>query len=299
MLISCLLISSSFCVQAKRTPFDPNSPSSFLTSLIVLTTTFSGSSSSSGTIPTLSFQSQTYIYVLNETISINPSVANVRSCEVTPNLPTGLVINNSTCSITGSVATSQSPATYSVKARNGSYSSESNIVISIYPVYRMYVTSTQFTGNITITAADTNCNSNANKPNSGTYKAMLVGSTRRACITGYCLNGTSAIENFDWVFKPYASYFRTDGTTLIGKTDMSAMFSSITSSSIIRPVSNSTFYYWTGIDTGYTNSSNNCSSWNSSSAGSFGIVGNSGTLSMYSNDVFACNTSNYLLCVEQ
>ena len=59
ILISFFLTSLAFCVKAKRSPFDPNSPSSFLTSLIVLTTTFSGSSSSSGTIPTLSFQSQT------------------------------------------------------------------------------------------------------------------------------------------------------------------------------------------------------------------------------------------------
>ncbi len=46
ILIICF-ISFSFCVQAKRTPYDSNSPSSFLTSLLFSNGIFSGSSSSS------------------------------------------------------------------------------------------------------------------------------------------------------------------------------------------------------------------------------------------------------------
>ena len=127
---------------------------------------------------------------------------------------------------------------------------------------------------------------------------MLVGSTRRACSTSYCSGGVS--ENLDWVFKASSSYFRSDGTTLVGKTNTSGIFASGTNTTFNNSFSNSSFLYWTGINLDYTNNSNNCVNWTSNSGANNGIIGYSlSNDTALSSNSFACNTSNYLLCVEQ
>jgi hypothetical protein len=299
ILISCLLINLSFCVQAKRSPFDPNSPSSFLTSLIVLTTTVSGSSSSSSGIPSLSYSTQTYSFYVGETVSISANTSNVKSCSISPVLPTGLNLNTTTCSISGTAGATSSSKSYTIIATGNGVSISANLTLSVGPIYRTYIISSTVTGNVTTATADTTCNSNGLKPNSGTYKAVLVSSTRRACSTSYCSSGVS--ENLDWVFKALSSYFRSDGITLIGKTNTSGIFSNENNfTTFSNSFSSSSFNYWTGMNFDFTNNSNNCLNWTSNSGANNGIIGYSlSNDTALSSNSFACNTSNYLLCVEQ
>ena len=167
-------------------------------------------------------------------------------------------------------------------------SSESN--------YRTFITAINYSGNIT--TADNLCNSDSLKPNVGTYKAVLPSSTRRACSTGYCTGGVS--ENLDWVFKPNTSYFQSDGSIMVGKTNNSGIFWDGNISTITNSFSNFSNRYWTGLNADFTNSTNNCLNWSSNSSGvsgetGFSVAGDSGI----SDIPTACNNSNFLLCVEQ
>lgn len=75
-----------------------------------------------------------------------------------------------------------------------------------------------------ITAADNFCNADATAISlGGTYKAMLVNSARVACSTANCGGGIS--ENINWVLYPNQTYYRADGTTVIGTTNASGIFS--------------------------------------------------------------------------
>lgn len=69
--------------------------------------------------------------------------------------------------------------------------------------------------------ADAICMSDANRPpGNRLWKAMVVGSTRKACGTSNC--GGGATEHVDWVMRPSTQYVRVDGSTLIGVTIPSA-----------------------------------------------------------------------------
>lgn len=295
ILISYLILNIYSCVQAKRSPQDPNSPTSFLINLLSSNTSFSSTSSQ---IPSVTFFQTTFVFSLGESISIVPSVSNIKSCTISPTLPSGISIDSKNCSIVGTANSISSNQAYTITATNGSNSRTAIISLLVGSIYRTYITSTTVNGNITTATADTTCNSNINKPNSGTYKAVIVGSTRRACSTSYCSGGVS--ENLDWVFKATSSYFRSDGTTLVGKTNTSGIFASGTNTTFNNSFSNSSLLYWTGINLDYTNNSNNCVNWTSNSGANNGIIGNSlSNDTALSSSLFACNTSNYLLCVEQ
>lgn len=302
MLISCLLISSSFCVQAKRTPFDPNSPSSFLTSLIVLTTTFSGYSSSSSTsssIPSLSYSTQTYSFYVGEIVSISASTSNVTSCSVNSTLPTGLSLNTATCSISGTAGGTSSSKSYTIIGTGNGGSTSANLTIAVDPVYRIYMANNPVFGNVTLSTADTNCNSDINRPSSGTYKAMLVSSTRRACSNSFCFTGVG--ENLNWVFKASTNYVRVDGTTLIGKTNDAGIFWDGNSITLKNGFSTASQPIWSGMNSDFTNSSNNCTNWTSNSVGIQGQYGISNLTSSGALNISSatCNNIGFLICVEQ
>lgn len=180
------------------------------------------------------------------------------------------------------------------------------------PHYKTFVTAAAFNGDITsaggqatgIASADALCMADANKPaDSSTYKAMLVDGTNRvACTTSLCSAGTS--EHIDWVLQPNAEYYRSDGTTLILKTNANGIFDfgangdNLLSNSI--GTTNST--YWTGLMTDWTGDPNNrCLGWvlgeMGPTLGAYGMGDQTDSSSIYGSDF--CDAVRRLVCVEQ
>lgn len=135
---------------------------------------------------------------------------------------------------------------------------------------RIFITAATSAGNLGgLAGANAICQSDANKPNASTYKAILTGNS-------------ALLANQDYV--------RGDGVTVIGTTNGSASFASLT-----NPVGSGAVV-WTGAG------GSNCSTWTSSSgAAVFGTTGdptsaNSSWLNSGSN---LCNSSLRLYCAEQ
>ncbi|HNI28314.1 MAG TPA: DUF1554 domain-containing protein, partial [Leptospiraceae bacterium] len=130
---------------------------------------------------------------------------------------------------------------------------------------------------------------------------------RVACTTNNCSGGVS--ENKDWVLKASTSYYKSDGTTLVFTTNASGIFAN---GAIKAAVGNSTDETWTGIysngaDGGWTNAYvAHCSNWSSnSSSGTGGLRGFPGVIptsfvgDWFGKNVATCDTTRYILCVEQ
>jgi hypothetical protein len=153
-------------------------------------------------------------------------------------------------------------------------------------------------GSAGMSAADAVCNDStapAKPTDGGTFKALIVGSTRKACTTADCGGGAS--ENLDWVLAPNTAYYQHDGSDkdLIGTTNakgifdfpLTAAFGSYSATVI------------TGLNTDWTNSTDNCTDWNSGIANySIGSSSATGSTSI-SNSTVSCGDSNRLMCVEQ
>jgi len=168
---------------------------------------------------------------------------------------------------------------------------------------RIFVTSTTMaSGNLGgISGADAICNADAAKPATGTYKAFLWASTRRACSTAYCSGG--AAENLDWVLKPNTSYMRPDATP-IGTTLSSGIFDLTTAANF----SATNVTYLTGANATGGNewtitAASNCLNWTSSNFANNTTVGQTAGFQLIKLDdsgTPACNDpTKYLLCVEQ
>ncbi|TGL87669.1 DUF1554 domain-containing protein [Leptospira congkakensis] len=250
------------------------------------------------------------------------------SCSVAPTLPTGLSLNTSTCVISGTPTTAQAGSTYTVTVTNGTESANQNLTIQVEPtVYKVFVTAATFNGNLQGAAAngpagaDLKCNADANKPTTGTYKAMLTtnAGARRACdSTGNCTNSG---ENTDWVFQFGKYYVRASDSAFLFTPNAAGILPASSSIFSTAPYTMSESFdsgllktYWTGLATpnfywqvASAQVTNTCSNWTSGSATSptseGGRVGNSN-----SNDYTAfrngasgvsCSSLNYLVCVEQ
>ena len=174
---------------------------------------------------------------------------------------------------------------------------------------KIFLTSNIFLGNIGggagsgIQRADNRCNLDPNKPDSNTYKAMIVGDymavpVRRACSS--TPNCTDPNENVDWVFKPNTDYYRPNGTYLF--TTNSA---GIVTTNIANPIlAGSNYPYWTGLASDWTISpSAHCNNWTNNSSSYIGRVGSSDSIDSnwysYTGTPPYCNESKALLCVEQ
>lgn len=158
---------------------------------------------------------------------------------------------------------------------------------------KIFVTAANTTGGFggsaaaAITGLDAACNADANKPSGGgTYKA-LVGSTVR---------GVSA----DWPLQANTSYYRADGTTLIGTTTAGSIFTFPLSASFTATAGLLT---WSGLTVAYGLAGSTCLNWTSSANGDGGDLGapnlttNGALYSVFSNcDSF---TNVRLVCVQQ
>jgi hypothetical protein len=177
-------------------------------------------------------------------------------------------------------------------------------------VYRVFVSSATHNGNFAtgysngILGADAFCNSDSNKTDNVTFKAMMVdsGGNRRACSTQNCGGGVS--ENINWVLKPSSTYVRASDNQSIFSTNTSGIF-------VFGTLTNSFgtgLSYWTGFSSGGSNewvasATNNCSNWGSSSSGGSARVGD-GSSTSYTSLVnvgltLTCNNLGRVVCVEQ
>jgi hypothetical protein len=146
-----------------------------------------------------------------------------------------------------------------------------------------------------IEEADTFCNADGNKPNSRTYKALLVdGTNRTACTTANCGTG-GASEHTDWVFQASTQYRRGDGTTIIGTTDSNGIFSFNLTNSI------GTIFHsvWGGINSNWTTATDTCSSWSVITGSGQTGLGDSATTLAIDHLTTNCNFSGRFYCVEQ
>ncbi|PKA03818.1 hypothetical protein CH375_14725 [Leptospira ellisii] len=154
-----------------------------------------------------------------------------------------------------------------------------------------------------IAGIDNDCAADPNKPSGGgTYKALVSdGVNRRACTTASCSNGIS--ENLNWILKPNKEYRRKDGTTVIGTTNASGIFSFPLTNS---PETLANLVVTNGIATGFnadwTSNTNDCADWSTNLAGTSSTVGtwdstDSGLIG--GGGTSGCSNTHMTLCVEQ
>ncbi len=167
---------------------------------------------------------------------------------------------------------------------------------------KIFVTASFYNGSLGgVSGADNKCMSDSNKPDSNTYKALIVGDeggqvTRSACSTANCGGGSS--ENVNWVLKPNTTYYRSDGTTKIMTTNSSGIFVFGTLDNLFLNAPNGT--WWTGLNSDWTTNSNNCSGWTSTSGnGIVGGIGITDSQAISGSSPIACTFSYHLVCVEQ
>jgi hypothetical protein len=149
-----------------------------------------------------------------------------------------------------------------------------------------------------IEEADTICNADSNKPNSSTYKAMIVdGLNRIACTTAGCSTGTA--EHVDWVLQASTEYRKIDESTVIGITTTAGVFSFPLDNTVESPTSTNTI--WTGLNnTSWTTGPSTCSAWTDGSVASNGLAHSAAVVASIGNQTATCtNTLFKLHCVEQ
>jgi hypothetical protein len=144
---------------------------------------------------------------------------------------------------------------------------------------------------------NTLCQNDINKPNNGsTYEALVIdGNNKRACSSANCTIG-GATENVNWVLSANTRYIRPDGT-LIGTTNSAGIFTSFE-----NPISPSVSQVWTGLNSDWTSSGNQCGGWNACLGGDIGNTGDPSSTNpttVISNGGNFCNQYVRYICVEQ
>jgi trimeric autotransporter adhesin len=159
---------------------------------------------------------------------------------------------------------------------------------------------TSLSGTTAIEKADNFCQTDSNRPDSGTYKAILVDGVNR-----------DALVPLDWVLKPDTTYYQVDKNVQIGTTTSAALFGENLSADIhdsfgVSGGNNSnTSTVWTGFGDGisFTTGPLTCNGW--SYGGSDGTYapygisyGTDGT-EWYTNGGQVCSLPSRLYCAEQ
>ena len=155
----------------------------------------------------------------------------------------------------------------------------------------IFVTAAQSTGNHGgVAGADAKCNSDANKPSKGTFKAMIGATTRR---------GTAGSQ-LDWVIKPSTPYSRKDGTLIAYSTASGLLPADLTAA--IDATTNYNIHTGLNAD-GSVATGKTCSDWTATTLGSNVAVGisnytESGWI-FYSDTTPCSGGTRRLYCVEQ
>jgi hypothetical protein len=171
---------------------------------------------------------------------------------------------------------------------------------------RIFVTNSTYNANLAgIVGADMKCSTDSNKPETGTYKALIVDEVnRRACSSTNCsINGNT--EHLDWVFYKNTNYVQASNTAnSIFITDGNATFSG----TLTNVLFTATTSIWTGLKNNpswdwQTNTTLTCSSWTDSTSvncGTYGVTSWTDSRAFAITSSYGNGSSFYnLLCVEQ
>ena len=160
----------------------------------------------------------------------------------------------------------------------------------------IFVTDSTYNGNLSgISGADTKCNNDANKPNTSTYKAMIVDGTNRDAEAG---------AQVDWVLKANTKYVRADGTTEIFTTNADHIFD-FSIADATNSVAATSAPVWTGLINDWTFSGESCNDWADNGTGIVGWLGNTGLtngsliMDGFPQMTWTCDYTYNLYCVEQ
>lgn len=148
--------------------------------------------------------------------------------------------------------------------------------------------------------ADAICASEAtSKSLTGKFKAVIVSGARRACTTANCSGGTS--ENLAWVLKANTTYYRLDGTTIIGTTNAGGVFEA----ALDNPVEDTNQdTIWTGLRSDWTNqASENCDNWYNVNGAGGATTGDTSSTDNWAfgtnGSTYSCSNTLRLVCAEQ
>lgn len=177
-----------------------------------------------------------------------------------------------------------------------------SVSVSCVSALRIFVTNSTHnavyggTAAAAIAAADAICMADANYPGSGTYKAMLANTSRRACSSSNC-SSAGVSEHIDWVLAPNMLYTRPDGTAIGSTNSLGLLEFPLTNSFKAGSLSD---LVWIGLESGWVTSSHTCSNWTSMSGTAY--TGRYDTTT--SSSIFyllppGCFINYRLYCVEQ
>lgn len=154
-------------------------------------------------------------------------------------------------------------------------------------------------GSTAIEKADNFCQTDANRPDSGTYKAILVDGVTR-----------DALTPLDWVLKPNTTYYQVTNDVVIGTTTSAALFGQNLENDIHdsfgvssgNNVNTSTVYTGFADPVSYTATSQNCAAWSDPTNASdalYGIsYGKDGT-EWQAPGAEVCSLPSHIYCAEQ
>jgi hypothetical protein len=228
------------------------------------------------------------------TCDTNPSVASISgsgTSTITVNLSGGTCTGSETVSLVANLA--------AITDLAGNFGvGTQTVTLTNIPSKFIFATAALFAGNMGgIAGADSLCASDANKPNANVYKALLVdGASRVGCTTASCGGGNG--EHVDWPIAATTRYIQTDGSTVIGLSNATHLFTFPLTSIFSGTVALST---WTGLETDWTSHPSNCILWNNSTVGfdsSTGLSNVTGAGAI-SSSTSTCDASMPMICVEQ
>jgi hypothetical protein len=159
---------------------------------------------------------------------------------------------------------------------------------------------TDLTGATAIAKADNFCQTDSARPDSGTYKAILVDGVSR-----------DALTPVDWVLKANTTYYQTKNDVAIGTTTSSALFGEHLGNDIHDSFgvsggnNTNTSTVWTGLgDTvSFAAAAFTCSAWSDSGTtgnyAPYGISYGTDGSEWYTNGGQVCSLPSRLYCVEQ
>jgi hypothetical protein len=145
-----------------------------------------------------------------------------------------------------------------------------------------------------IIEADAICNADASKPNSASYKALIVdGTNRQVCSSSDCR--TTEKGRIDWVLESSREYRQVDGTTIIGTTSLHSVFT-FDLTNVFSSVTNES---WTGLDDNFQTNSVNCSAFKVTTGNGSAGNQNSKTVNSINSADESCANLNRFICIEQ
>jgi len=160
----------------------------------------------------------------------------------------------------------------------------------------IFVTATGLTANFgDVSAADSHCNSAANKPaGSSEFLALIAdGTSRIASVTASIGDG-----QVGWVLEPNARYYREDGA-FVGKTGTNSLFE-FPLTSEVKNTAEGTAYPWTGLTSGWqTSDTDNNTGWTGLGSAIRGNTSLTGATMLDENGSNVYSSTSAFICVEK